>query len=472
VDNSLGNGDGTSGAPWNNINSANAAVSPGDTVNIAVGNGAYTMGTLTTDGQPGNYIVYQEDPASPGAVIKQLSVNADYVWIDGLAFERDNPGTGFANTSAIFVPFGGTARNVIVTGCDVRGGREAGFTGASKSTVDYVSGIKILSSVTASEWIVMDNTFTGPYPVGVGGLGVSPGSSSHRGMQFSGANGHGHICAYNDVRQWDDGIVMGYFAHDCDMYANQVDDCNDDSTEMDDAEYNMRCWGNRTHYCRGSGISTQPQAEGPWYYLYNQMGQMANNIFKWKVPDRMVWVNNTFIGQSVEAEYHLHCYMRNNLFVPGSGPCLRTKNEPAGDTGARQSRFTVDWDTDVDYNGYDWGGSGEAFAWHPDATSARNSYSDIDSFSAAVGIDTNATKVDRDLIFDNFSISPTKSLELVDSDTNAAYQAGQIVPNLADFDFAGNAPDLGAHQRGATSLFYGPRSGTELTDRTEYWSKH
>ena len=56
--------------------------------------------------------------------------------------------------------------------------------------------------------------------------------------------------------------------------------------------------------------------------------------------------------------------------------------------------------------------------------------------------------------------------------TNAAVDAGQQVPNLADF-YLGSAPDLGAHERGATPLPYGPRgSGTPLDQQVNYWDKH
>jgi hypothetical protein len=277
------------------------------------------------------------------------------------------------------------------------------------------------------------------------------------------------VIAYNSVTRYADAIGM---AGNSDAYGNQVWDHEDDNFSSDGAGENVRVWGNRFHYVGGSSISFQPQRAGPWYFLYNQMADAGNDIWKWRVMDRNVFINNTFIGRTLQGQHFMRSFMRNNLFIRGSAPVWNSTDDydpsvGVPDEGNREAVWTADWFTDVDYDGFDRGGSGNFFSWEDNT----RGHSSLSTFAAAVGIEGHAVEVDGDVIFADFTVDPTHSLELA-SGSNDAVDAGEAIGNLADF-YLDSAPDLGAHERGAASLYYGPRdTSVELDQRTNHWTFH
>jgi hypothetical protein len=112
--------------------------------------------------------------------------------------------------------------------------------------------------------------------------------------------------------------------------------------------------------------------------------------------------------------------------------------------------------TDVDYDGFDWSDSPEAFRW----SNNRQRFNDLTAFAAAVGIEQHGVRVRKEDIFDNWSIPaeparvPPQQLPLKAG--GKAVDTGAVVPNLGD-DFVGKAPDLGAYELGRENPHYGPR---------------
>ena len=99
-------------------------------------------------------------------------------------------------------------------------------------------------------------------------------------------------------------------------------------------------------------------------------------------------------------------------------------------------------------------GCDRAFRWNGKA------YADLNSFAAAVGIEKHGVRVDKEEIFENWATPvPGKSPTIVHLTLKEgcnAVDAGALLPNIND-DFAGQAPDLGALERGKPLPHYGPR---------------
>jgi len=114
------------------------------------------------------------------------------------------------------------------------------------------------------------------------------------------------------------------------------------------------------------------------------------------------------------------------------------------------------WMTDVDYDGFDWGDSPQAFRWEN-----NKRFPDLKTFSEAVGIEEHGIRVRKEDIFDKWSI-PAEPARValqhlpLKADSEAV-DAGVVVPNIGD-DFEGKAPDLGAYEHGRSVPQYGPRS--------------
>jgi hypothetical protein len=84
----------------------------------------------------------------------------------------------------------------------------------------------------------------------------------------------------------------------------------------------------------------------------------------------------------------------------------------------------------------------------------------VAAFSAAVGIEKHGLRVKKAEIFEHFDMPAEKGrVELQNLTLKAgsnAIDAGVPLPNISE-DFAGKAPDLGAHELGKPVAHYGPR---------------
>jgi len=129
----------------------------------------------------------------------------------------------------------------------------------------------------------------------------------------------------------------------------------------------------------------------------------------------------------------------------------------------RQAQFCLPnnyqptWMTDVDYDGFDWGDSPEAFRWD----NHRQRFADLEGFAQAVGVERHGVRVRKESIFANWTI-PAEPARLAAQHLplapgGDAVDVGVVVPNIID-DFEGKAPDLGAYEHGRALAHYGPRS--------------
>jgi hypothetical protein len=112
--------------------------------------------------------------------------------------------------------------------------------------------------------------------------------------------------------------------------------------------------------------------------------------------------------------------------------------------------------TDVDYDGFDWGDSPEAFRWNNNC----QRFGDLKKFAEAVGIEQHAIRIRKEQVFNAWVIpgEPSRMLpqHLSLKENSPAVDAGIVVPNISD-DFVGKAPDLGTYELGGETPHYGPR---------------
>ncbi|MBW2525980.1 MAG: right-handed parallel beta-helix repeat-containing protein [Deltaproteobacteria bacterium] len=439
-----GGGDGSQGDPFQGIAAADAVASPGDVFLLHQGTYGGTQ-DFATSGAPGNYVVWKA--AGDGdAILEYGRVTANHVWIDGLTFVRNADTNGLRGVA--------DATDVVVT--------NNSFTG-------YHYSINL--SAETSSWTITDNTIVGDKAPGVG-LGDS-GDFGGEGVEL----GHsvGHVVAYNRISQVSDGV--SYALVNCDIYGNDIFDTADDGVEPDYGFANVRVWGNRIHDVAAYHLSFQPQKLGPWYFIRNQIAGANHGIFKFRTQDRLVFVNNTFVhwGTLVSQAHVLMASLsRNNLYISadGAGPVWRAAD--SYDTAPEYynpPQYDPGWNTDVDYDGFDWSGASPAFRWRD----GQESYDDLASFAAAVGIEQHGVAVDKASIFEDFFVPSSRAAvprqQLTLQAGSNAVDAGAPLPNVADV-FEGTAPDLGAYEVGRASPHYGPRTQADLPTHATYWALH
>jgi len=439
-----GGGTGSASDPFQGIPAADAVVQPGDVVLLHQGTYPGTQ-DLTTPGASGNRILWQS--AGDGPVqLEYLRVLASHLWVDGLTFVRNADTNGLRGSGAV--------SDVVVTGNS--------FTG-------YHYSINL--SDETSGWVITDNTIVGDKAPGVG-LGDS-GDFGGEGVEL----GHsvGQVVAYNSISQVSDGV--SYALRNCDIYGNDIFDTADDGIEPDYGFANVRIWGNRIHDVAAYPLSFQPQKLGPWYFVRNQIAGANHGIFKFRTQDRLVFVNNTFVNWGTlvsHAHYLMKSLSRNNLYISADGAgAIWGGSDSYGSAPNyhNPAQWEPSWNTDVDYDGFDWSGASTAFRWNAN----QDTYPDLASFAAAVGIEEHGVVVDKNVIFEDFFVPSSRAAvprqQLTLQAGSNAVDSGASLPNVADV-FEGSAPDLGAHELGAVPPHYGPRTGAQLSEHASYWALH
>lgn len=416
-----GGGDGSAANPFKGLAAAKTDARPGDVFLLGAGN--YGTFQFSRSGEPGKYVVWKS--AKPGeAVFTAAQVDGSHIWLEGFAFRRDQNSNGLRGYQK--------STDVVVRRCDFQG---------FHYSVHLTRGCR--------DWTIEDNVIVGDNDPVTGGL-------SGEGVEL--AMSDGHVVAHNRISRTADGV--SYPGRNCDIYGNDIFDVSDDGIEPDYGYANNRMWGNRLTNLQNAAISFQPMYCGPWYYIRNQMVG-AGQIFKYRVQDRFVLANNTFVTWGHQGSYMHHVLTslsRNNLYISADG---KRPLWIAVDYNERKyvlvPQWTKDWRTDVDYDGFDWGEAVEAFRWEKGA----KRWKDLGELSKALGIEEHAVRVRKEEIFEKWTVPPQReridpSILLTLKPGSNAVDAGAVLPGIID-DFAGKAPDLGAHEAGKPLPLYGPR---------------
>ncbi len=430
-----GGGDGSAGKPFRGLKPALGAAKPGDLFLLHAGD--YGETEINVSGAQGSteaatdqtrYISFKT--AGDGeAVFHQLRASGSHLWFEGLSFKPGDSPNGLKG--------GDGCENVIVRGCTFR---------------DF--HYSVFLSKGCSGWHIANNDILGDTEKGISGEGVELNHSSN------------HTVCYNRIGRSADGI--SYPHTNCDLFGNDIFDMSDDPIEPDYGYANIRIWGNRLH--GHTGITFQPMYCGPWYLVRNHCISKGN-VFKLRVQDRFVCVNNTFAAWTTPVP-HAHglltAFCRNNVWMHlGGSEFLWASNaQEAEKYRGYNIKYVLydspiaNWKTDVDYDGFEFSAAkpmkGKMNPW----MLHNQRFFDLPSLSAVIGIEAHGRVLNRANDFEAFTVTqemPGKDAPLIKlSAQSQAKDTGVALPNIAE-EFDGNSPDLGAFESGARVPHFGPR---------------
>jgi hypothetical protein len=411
-----GGGDGSQANPFRGIAAAQTAALPGDTLLLHAGDYGGRV-ALTKPGTAGQYLVWKA--YGDGDVLFQgVDISGSHVWVEGITV-RDQP-YGLAALS--------NPDDVVV--------RRSAF---------YNNHYAILMEEGGRNWYVADNTIVGDTPYyteSLDGEGIALNSTG------------GHTIAHNSITSVADGISDP--GANTDLFGNDIFDTSDDGIEADNGGANVRMWRNRIHNAVHNGISFQPQSGAPWYIVRNQIVGNVEAAFKFRQTDRFVLLHNTIVnwgnawpGTSLmccNEDHLLRAIARNNLWISIQGGQIW-----GFDAGV------VDWRTDLDYDGIDWGQSIEPFAY------GGLTYQNLPALTSASELEAHGIRISRDSCFEVFDVpspppAPVPPQAMTLRFDCAAIDKGAMLPDVNDTDFVGGGPDLGAYEHGREVPTYGPRA--------------
>jgi hypothetical protein len=405
-----GGGSGTEADPFQGIAAAQQNASSGDTFRLHAGDYGGPV-TFDRGGSGDGYVAWVAAGDGP-AHFAGVLVGADRVWLEGLEIVLDDNALRSSTGTSDVVIKGNT-----ITGCH------------------YCIHLRD----TDQNWWISDNVIIGDEP-------PTSGSLSGEGIELQ--HSSGHTVAYNSISYVADGI--SYPSKNVDIFGNDIFECSDDGIEPDYAFENIRVWGNRIHHAHHNGISFQPMDGGPWYIFRNQVIGSSESVLKFREVTHAFVAHNTFVAWTVvqgEAGWLRNIKTRNNVLVTMTGNYIL---EDTGNSGVDDN-----WRTSLDYDGVAWGQSSlPKFKWF------NVRYDDLAAFQAASGQEAHAVEMPLSC-FETLDIPgpppaviPPQHVTLAED--CIGIDSGEVLPNIND-DYVGSAPDLGAHERGAPPLHYGPR---------------
>jgi hypothetical protein len=342
-----GGGTGTPSDPFRGIEAAQAEARPGDT--FILQSGLYPGETeFHQSGTSGHYIVWQGQ-ADGSTVLEALRISGNHLWFEGFSIH------GLPENGQVYgLRTYRAPEDIVVTKNE--------FTGCSYC---------IYLNHGGAGWHIADNIIEG---------NVDPASGSFSGEGIELNHTSHHTVAFNTISRVADGI--SYPEDNCDIFGNDIFDVSDDGIEGDYGFSNIRIWENRISNPLHNGISLQPMNGAPWYILRNQVAAPLESALKFRDRiDRVLIAHNTFVGRQgvlkSGSEYLVNVQSNNNLYISAT-PFYAWENGSGGAPG---------WKTDLDYDGFDWGGHLYGFKW-------GERYADLAAFSAATGLEPHGVEVD------------------------------------------------------------------------------
>jgi len=316
---------------------------------------------------------------------------------------------------------------------------------------DVVHGIA--SRVDQTDFAICDNDIEGrlawPWT-------FADDATSHwddRGVEVT---GDGHVVCHNRIVGFGDPVVnKKNQSRAWDVYGNDIR-ASYDGTELDDAQGNVRLYGNRFVDVMNP-VSIQPVRGGPAYVLRNVGFNIPEEQIKLKslggtdLPSGAVIAHNTFVSPKIALNLQtpitqFNFVVRNNLFVG-----------PETLAGSR----TVDWTASLDGGSFDFDGYyPDGGLWFGRVDGQDQVWSSWAELQAAGAVEPNGVLLERP-IFEGDVVGPTDEQSSHEppsfalAETSNAVDAGLVIPGVNDR--APGGPDLGAWERGCPTPFYGPR---------------
>jgi hypothetical protein len=264
-----------------------------------------------------------------------------------------------------------------------------------------------------------------------------------------------HVIRYNECwsdgdHYFNDGMGAGYNGGfrgfpgaDSDIYCNYIANCWDDGIEAEGGDQNVRIWNNYIEEVL-IPIANAAVSIGPLYVWRNVSGRcysppgsewdMTHGPFlkmgyaggeKWMTGHMYIFHNTIFqpngegaSGLGGSSRVIKHCVTRNNVL-----------HVRASDTRSISTGKLADNDFDYDL----------LSAGHP-ADQEEHGISGKPRYAPGAGFDLE-TKTG------SFQLAPG----------SPGYDAGAVIPNFS-YAFAGDGPDMGAHEAGAAPMRFGVRA--------------
>lgn len=421
IPNANGNGEGSESNPFHGIAQAQSIAQAGDTFWLHAGN--YSTGSEILFNKAGTliYPILWRAFGDGDVVLDviRIQAEADYVWFHELNFNynQNNGAYGVRTTSP--------------------GPTGVVFTRNHFNNCHYC----IYLNQGGDHWYIADNTIIGD-------------NDPNNGSNFSGEgieleHTSGHTVAFNSISRVADGI--SYPHSNVDIYGNEIFDTTDDGIEGDYGHNNIRIWGNRISNALNNGISFQPMDGAPWYVLYNQVAAPNQDSLKLRTrTDSVLLAHNTLVawsgGVSSGTALLKNFQSNNNLWISVQDRYAWEDNSSSG---------SMNWKSNLDYDGFDWGQYTYAFKWN----GVR--LVDIPAFTAFTGQELHGIQIDHHTCFETFNIpnpppAPMAFQYLSLNPDCHAIDAGVALANINN-GYLGTAPDLGAYERGQLLPHYGPR---------------
>ncbi|HTL52724.1 MAG TPA: hypothetical protein VL860_09135 [Planctomycetota bacterium] len=429
-------GDGTAEAPFRGLDEAQSHAQPGDI--FLLHKGVY-VGTfkISQSGEPGKEIVWKG--AGDGETV-----------LDGQGTAPKRPGRTLDGTDSHDLMF----ENLSIVNADFAVVTHR----SSRIVIRHCHIYKTEEAITATvnpkdgpmtDYYIADNLIEGPstWP-------RTKGIEDTEGIQIG---GEGSVVCYNTIRGFADAISTYQHTHACaiDFYGNEISEQTDDGIEMDYSVRNTRCFRNRLTNCF-QGISVQPVYGGPIYIFRNALLNIEVEPFKMhNSPSGALMLHNTVVKQGLPMVVMTpaacdHCVFRNNLFIGTGG-------NYASDIESPMARC------DFDYDGF-------AGTWENLLKWNNVKYPAVANTLPA---ERHATVLTAAGCFETKLLPPAdvkKQAEINQNDCRLAETSGAIdkgVPlaNIND-GFGGQAPDLGAYERGQPLPWYGIRKPADNTEES------
>lgn len=414
------------------LDDALATAEAGDVLSLASGN--YGSIEVTSDGVEGRPLVLRA--AEPrGAVV------AGEIRLDGRAFVHVE---GLEIQGRIKL---NDAEGIVVRDCVI--------TTDENGIVSYASGVRNAT--------ITHNVITGPTVWRDAALGAD-GDNLGEGVQLTGP---GNVIAFNRVSGFRDCLSLleqdeAVEQVSIDVYGNDLDGCADDAIEADYAMGNVRVYQNRITRSF-MGISAQPSLGGPTWFVRNVMYGVVYEAFKLhNGTSGDVAYHNTVIKSGDALAVYTddavsRATFRNNLFLGGPGG---TYGGYDSGSGAVINLRPADASCSLDHDGFGSVGTGTFEGRLGDVRfTSLAELRDLTTEVHAVEVGLDAFADDVPFPSDPFATPAAPAFGLAAG--SVAVDGGVSLANVND-GFAGEAPDLGAIELGATETTYGP--GGDLGD--------
>ena len=277
----------------------------------------------------------------------------------------------------------------------------------------------------------------------------------------------GNVIRYNEIRSTEDhgfndafGGSSNYSFEGCpnrdsDIYGNIIANVWDDAIESEGANMNVRIWGNYTHRTF-QHIAIACTSKGPLYIFRNVFG-LSRSTHKDPLGGSMIKVGERDeFGGGRRYVFHNTALQPCGSFHTFSGhvnPNTVTRNNIFDCRGRLTSSRPVEVPSDFDYDLFTGMDRGLARESH----GVRGKPAFIPSTSLAFFPALTTTKIQWGKVKVERADRTVTITDPVVTIPNPVIDAGMVIPGFNDA-FVGDAPDLGAFERGAPPIRFGRKA--------------